>query len=202
MTLQRRVDALLEFVEADRARQSDAILGNARREAAAIRKRAHAEARSRVRKAFAEARERRDARIAAASANLQTRRRLAQQQRTQALLAAGLAQLPGALLRRWQDPAARKTWVASVATDAVAVLPRASWRVYHPADWPLAELEAFAAAVAAQVGAAPQCIPDPRIRGGLKIVADGNVVDGTLDGILADRDETGSRLLCAIEAPS
>lgn len=49
---------------------------------------------------------------------------------------------------------------------------------------------------------APQCIADPRIRGGLKIAADGNVVDGTLDGLLADHDDIGGRLLRAIEAAS
>jgi hypothetical protein len=48
----------------------------------------------------------------------------------------------------------------------------------------------------------PQSILDVRIGAGLKIAADGNVVDGTLDGLLADRYEVGAKLLSAIEAAS
>ena len=36
---------------------------------------------------------------------------------------------------------------------------------------------------------------DPRLRAGLRISADGNVVDGTLDGLLADRADIGAQLL-------
>ena len=202
MTLERRVDALLELVEAHRARQSDAILGSARSEATAIRKRAHAEARSRMCMTFEEARDRSDARIAAAQANLQTQRRVAKQRRAQAMLAAGLSQMPTALLRRWREPEARRAWVAALAATALAVLPRTSWRLHHPSDFPRSELETFTATLSDRVGVAPQCIADPRIRGGLKIAADGNVVDGTLDGLLADHDDIGGRLLRAIEAAS
>ena len=55
------------------------------------------------------------------------------------------------------------------------------------------------ARVAAEVGASPRTRADPRIRAGLRIAAGGNVVDGTLDGLLADREEIGARLLHAIE---
>jgi type II secretory pathway pseudopilin PulG len=202
VTLERRVQALLELVEADRVRQSDTILGTARSEVAAIRKQAHAEARSRMRKAFAEARERSEARIAAARAKLQTQRRVADQQRARALLAAGLARLPVELLRRWNEPEARRAWLVSLAADALAVLPRTSWHVAHPSEWASAERAEFSARLAGQVGVPPQCIADPRIRAGLKIAADGNVVDGTLDGFLVDGNEIGARLLHAIEAAS
>jgi hypothetical protein len=202
MTLERRMQALLELVEADRARQSDSILDSARNEVAAIRKQAHAEARSRMRKAFAEERERSEARVAAARAKLETQRRIAEQRRAQALLAAALAQLPAALLARWHEVGGRQAWVASVATSALAVLPRTSWRLVHPTDWPSAEREAFSARLTSQVGVPPQCVADPAIRAGLKIAADGNIVDGTLDGLLADGDEIGGRLLLAIEAVS
>jgi vacuolar-type H+-ATPase subunit E/Vma4 len=202
MTLERRMEALLELVEADRVHQLDAILARARREAAAARKQAHAEARSRVRKAFVEARERAEARIAAAQAKLQTERRIARQRRAQALLAEGLRQLPAALLHRWREPESRRAWLVALAEAAVAVLPRTSWRVRFPSDFSRAELEAYATSLADQVGAVPQCILDVRIGAGLKIAADGNVVDGTLDGLLADRYEVGAKLLRAIEAAS
>ncbi len=38
-------------------------------------------------------------------------------------------------------------------------------------------------------------VEDPGVRCGLRIAADHNVVDGTLEGLLADRAEIGARLL-------
>ena len=202
MTLERRVETLLELVEADRVRQSEAILGSARGEVAAIRKQAHAEARSRMHKAFAEERDRSEARIAAARANVQTQNRIAQQQRARTLLAAGLARLPAELLRRWHEPEARRAWLASLAAGAVAALPRTPWRVTHPPEWPSAERAEFSARLEDQVGVQPQFTGDTRIRAGLRIAAGNNVVDGTIDGLLAAGNEIGARLLHAIEDAS
>jgi hypothetical protein len=202
VTLERRVEALLELVEADRVRQSEAILGSARSEVEAIHKQAHAEARSRLRKAFAEERERSEARIAAARAKLQTQCRVAEQRRAHALVAAGLARLPAELLRRWREPEARREWLASVVAAALAVLPRASWRVAHPDEWLGAERMEFSERLADEVGVLPQLVADPRIRAGVRIAAGNNVVDGTIDGLLADRNEIGARLLHAIEDAS
>jgi len=195
VAVERQMQALLALVDADRVTKCDAILGEARERAAASLAEAHAEARERMRAAFAEERARRDERVAAARANLQTRRRLAAQRRTAALLAAAWQRLPAALLARWRQTATRETWTRSVVAHAQARLPDGPWRITHAPGWPAAEREALVRTL----GAAPEFVEDADAGAGLKIAAAGNVVDGTLAGLTVDRAEVGARLLQLLE---
>jgi hypothetical protein len=199
LTIDRATQALLDLVDADREQKCAAILDEAKARASALLAQAHADARARMRDAFDEERERMAGRIAAAQAMLATRRRLAQQQRAAALLAAGWQRLPQALVDAWREPAARKAWAERVAAEARALLPGGTWRIVHAPDWPVAEREVFAAELSA-THAVPEFVADPRVRAGLKIAAGGNVIDGTQDGLLADRSEIGSLLLRELEA--
>jgi hypothetical protein len=199
IALERRMRALLDLVEADRRQKCDAILAEAQGRRRTLLGQAHADARGVMRKAFQEERLRRDARVDAARANLQTRRRLAEQQRAAALLAAGWNRLPEEMLRRWRTPALRRRWIAAVLAGARASLPAAAWRVIHAPDWPAAERTAVRAELAAAHGAQSTFDEDSRIRAGLRISANGNVIDGTLDGLLADRADIGSQLLQLLE---
>ena len=93
--------------------------------------------------------------VAAARARLATRRRLYEQQRATALLAAGLARLPGVLRDAWRDEALRAAWVDAVVASALAALPRTAWRIAHPPAWPAAEQRAVAARLAPALADAP-----------------------------------------------
>lgn len=197
MSVASQTQALLALVEADRARRCDAILDEARARAAALLAAAHADARRQMRDAFREERARRVERVAAARANLQTRQRLGEQQRAAAFLAAGWQRLHEELLRRWREPATRRGWVASVSADAVRLLPRAEWRITHAPDWPAAERDSVAAELALAI--APSFHPDAAVGAGLKIAALGNVIDGTIEGLLADRAAIGARLLHLVD---
>ena len=199
MSVADQTQALLALVEADRARRCEAILGEARVRAAALLADAHAEAQRQVREAFREERARRVERVAAARANLQTRQRLGEQQRSAAFLAAGWQRLHDELLRRWREHEARRGWVANVAADARKRLPRAEWRVTHAPDWPAAERDAVGAALAGAFSIAPAFAADATVGAGLKIAALGNVIDGTIQGLVADRAEIGARLLHLVD---
>jgi hypothetical protein len=194
--------ALLDLVEAARARQCTQILGEAHSRGEALVSQAHAEARERMRQAFTEQRLLRSERIAAAQARLATLRRLHEQQRTAELLRLAWEQLPGELLALWQQPASRAGWVAHVMTSARARMPRGPWHIVHALDWPASEQQALAQRLAAESGAAPLFAADPTISAGLKVAADGNVIDGTLGGLLADRAEFEARLLRQLESVS
>lgn len=199
----QQAQALLDLVEADRTRQSAQILDAARQQAAALRAQAQAEARARMRQAYAEQRRLSRDRLAAAQARLATQRRLFEQQRSAALLRLAWEQLPGELHARWREPATRAAWVARVLAAARAHLPAAAWRVLHAPDWPPAEQQALAQQVRdAGSAAAPLFEPDARISAGLKVLAGGNVIDGTLDGLMAERTALEARLLRLMEAPS
>ena len=201
--VEQQARALLDLVESDRDRQCAQVLGEAHARAAALHTQAHAEARARMRAAFAEQRQRQQGAIAAAQARLATQRRLHRQQRTAAWLRLAWEQLPGELTALWQQPGARPAWVAQVLASARAHLPNpapSGWRIVHAPGWPLPEQQALADALTAATGTAPRFEAEPSITAGLKVMAQGNVIDGTLAGLLADRAEIEARLLQQLES--
>src|SRR5271165_1845655 len=187
MTLAAREQALLDLVEADRALRCATIMREAQASAAATLAAAHAEARARMRSTFAGERALRAARLSAAEAKLQTHRRLHDQRRAAALVAAGWLKLPDALCERWRQRPTQQAWVESIIAAARTALPRGTWRIVHAAGWPDDERAALAASLEAEFGAPPQLLADESIQAGLKIAAGGIVIDGTLAGLLADR---------------
>jgi len=199
VSIERQAQALLDLVEADRERRCAQVLGEANSRAAAVRAQAHADARARMQQAFAEQRLLRRERIAAAQARLATHRRLHEQQRTAALLRLAWEQLPAELTALWQQPALRAAWVAHVLASAQALMPRGAWRIVHAPDWPEPGRQALARAHAAEAGTAPLFEADATLSAGLKVVADGNVIDGTLNGLLAERAELEAQLLRQLE---
>jgi len=195
MRIAETEQALLAVVETSRRKQVGAILGEADERARAILKEAHERSRRAVRTAFLEARVRAEERMVMLQARVATARRLHEQHRAAEILAAEWSSLPEALAQRWRDPAARERWATHAARGALGRLPRAGWRIAHPADWPEPERARLAAALAAELDAAPEFVADPSIRAGVRINAGHNVVDATLDGLLADREAIGARLL-------
>lgn len=200
MTLESRMQGLLDLVEADRQRGCDAILREARTRAAAAVGAAHAEARARIRSVFDEERRRLEERVIAARARLMTHRRMREQRRAGDFLAAGWLRLGAALCERWRDPQCRQAWIASVIAEARKALPNDAWHIVHAPGWPDDEREVLAAKLTTALGTTPRFAVADAIRAGLRVSAGGNVIDGTLDGLLADRAEIGARLLGALEA--
>jgi hypothetical protein len=199
VNIEQQKRALLDLVEADRARQCAQIVGDAKARADAVLTQAHADARSRMRLAFDDQRQRRREQIAAAQARLATQRRLHEQQRTAALLRLAWDQLPGQLRALWQQPASRTAWVGHVLASARTRMPRGSWHLVHAPTWPAEEQQALAPAIVAASGAAPVFDTDATIAAGLKVLANGNAIDGTLAGLLADRPAIEARLLRQLE---
>jgi hypothetical protein len=189
MSLEQRTQALLELVQADRDTACAAIVGDATAQAAALVAKARADARRLVAQAFADERARVQAELDAARADLQTRRRLHAQRQLDALLALAWQRLPQALRRRWADPDGRRAWIAQAQAQARTLLGNEPWTVQHGTDTPDALDAGFDIAPPSRVET------DARIVAGLRIVAGANVVDASLDGLLADRDEIGGRLV-------
>ncbi|MEO8752897.1 MAG: hypothetical protein ABI624_09480, partial [Casimicrobiaceae bacterium] len=202
MTLEQRVQALLDLVEGDRRNQCDTILAGARTRAAALLAQSHADARARMRESFADERRRAHERVAAAQAKLQTRRRLHEQQRVAAMLALGWRRLPDALRQRWQDADLRRAWVDAAVAVARRVLPAVQWHIAHGPDLPESERQAISTRVAQDLVAAPVFTVGSDIVAGLRISAGGNIVDGTLAGLVADRVDVSAKLLRLLERES
>ena len=200
MTVEHRMQALLDIVEADRRGQTEAIAREAQAVVAALLEQAHREARARMRQAFVDERRLRDQRVQAAHANLQTRRRLAAQQRATALLAEAWVCLPDALRARWHALETRRKWITHIVAWARTSLLGGAWCIEHAPDWAAAEREELSRDLAREIGTTPEFRVDARIRAGLRIAGAGAVGDGTLDGILRDRAENGARLLAFLDA--
>jgi hypothetical protein len=137
--------------------------------------------------------------VAAAQARLATQRRLHEQQRSSALLQRAWQQLPAELQARWQDTPARAAWVAQVLASARERLPHAAWRIVHAPDWPVDEQQALATTLEPELGAVPVFEADATLTAGLKVIVHGNVIDGTLAGLLADRSALAAQLLRRLE---
>ena len=200
MSLERRTQALLDLIEADRRQRCEALLREAESQVLAIVAQARAQARAQLRQAHDEERQRSHEQLASAQAALATRTRLHAQRRTEALLAQGGSLLPQALQRRWADAAARRRWIEAAIAAAMDRLPPQGWRLVHAENWPEVERQACLDALAARLGHRPDTVEDERIAAGLRIAAGGNVVDATLAGLLADRDEIGGRLVAVLGA--
>lgn len=199
LPLQASLQALLALVDADRERQCGKILDDAQAGATALRAQARAQARALLRQTFDDQRHALQAHVAAAQARLATQQRLHAQQRSSALLALAWQQLPAALQARWAQPAARAAWVAHVLATAHARLPADGWRIVHAGDWPPAERAASAEALARGGHGDVRFEVDAGLPAGLKVFAGGNLIDGSLLGLLADRLEIDAALLRRLE---
>jgi vacuolar-type H+-ATPase subunit H len=194
MNLQQRTSALLQVVEAYRARRCAELLEPAGQQAREIRRGALAAARSRVHTAIEEQRKRIATELSAAEARLATQRRLLLQRRAAATLAQAWTQLRAALQARWQVPETRTRWVDSHLDRALHALSHRQWQIHHPRDWPVSETEAVAARLAAR-GITARFVADPSLDAGVRVNAGNNALDATLDGLLAERAAIEGRLL-------
>lgn len=202
LTLEQRTTALLALVEEFRARRCAELLEPAQQQARSLLRNARAEGRQRVHTTIGEARQRLASEVGAAQARLATDRRLAQQRHSVRVLQQAWAALREALRARWRDAGARGLWLDAHLSRALRALPKDRWQVEFAAGWDEAERESFAARVAAAgiTSASWQARDD--IDGGVRIRAGNNVVDATIDGLLADRAALEGRLLDLLQEGS
>lgn len=203
LTLEQRKAALLMLVEDYRARRCAELLDPAREQARTLLRSARAEGRRRVHTTISEARQRLAGEVGAAQARLATERRLAAQRHAVQVLQQAWSALREALHARWTNAAARRLWLDAHLARALRVLPRSRWEIEFARDWPLAEREALAARIASAGVAEASWLAREDIDGGVRIRAGNNVVDATIDGLLADRAALEGRLLDVLqEAPA
>ncbi len=189
----------LRLVAESCERRCEEISARAEAEARQIVKRARREALERVRSAVRTQRERRRLALEAANAELATEVRLVEQQVRRRWLDCAWPRLLGILDAEWKQFEQRQRWMREIVQGALEYLEtKEAWRVEHPAGLEPAELEALTHSIAERTSAAPELVPARTIRAGLRIHAGGATVDGTLDGLLADRDSIEGRLLAEL----
>ena len=148
--------------------------------------------------AVEEERLRANQRIAAARAQVQTRLRQRAHQTALLLLHHGWDHLHQALIERWKAPETRSRWIAALGRQALHTLPRQAWKIHHPPGWDTAEASTLCERIAGHCGVKPSFEADNEIGAGLRLVTDGACLDGTLEGLLADRSAIEAQLLAQL----
>jgi hypothetical protein len=198
MNLAERAEALLALVERHRSDRCSLILQPADVESQALVRSALADGRRRVSTAIAEERKRMRGILGALEAALHTERRITAQRHVVSTLARALSALRAELHARWQDPALRERWIDAHLARACAAFVPGSWRVRHHGAWSADERSAIAARLAAQ-GIDVEFAEDLQIGAGFVVACGHNVLDASLDGLLADRAQIEGRLLQLLE---
>ncbi|MCX7172026.1 MAG: hypothetical protein NTY41_17580 [Proteobacteria bacterium] len=199
MKLGQQTLELLKIAEDYRADHCQALLAEATAESCAILKAAHLAARSDLRARLAPERERLAAGIATAEAKLVTKRRLREQRRIVGILGQAWPGVEQALHERWQTPAGRAAWVRQHFSIALLALPAEGWLIRHPENWPAPEREQARQWLQTHGIDDARFEADSALPAGIRVVCGLNVLDASLDGLLADRTQIEGRLLHHLE---
>jgi hypothetical protein len=197
MNLEQRTAALLELVEQYRARRFAELMEPAQAEARQVVRAALAEARRRVHTAIVEERKRYAIEAGAVEAALATDRRLFQQRHAVRLLDTAWHELRARLVARWDAAPTRAQWVRAYLRRAQRSVPCAGggWRIQtHPA-WNEGERTHWLEQLRID-GVAPVAFETAAtISAGFRVVSGNNILDATIDGLLADRTQLEGKLL-------
>jgi len=199
MNLADRTSALIATVEQYRLEHCAALLEPARAETRTIVKAALADARRRVTTAIDEERKRLRRDVSAVEAGLATERRLVAQQRAVRQLGLAWRALRTGLAARWADRTTRGAWVdAHLARGVECLAHDGQWRIRHHAAWSEDERRRATEQLEAR-GIHAAFEEDPALAAGFVVTCGHNVLDASLDGLLADRGGIEGRLLQALE---
>ena len=193
-------DALLQLI---RDRSSSHCRQIAVQAGDQARERVHAafhEARQRVARAIADERARARVMLASHEAHLETHDRQQYQDSVQHLLARARHRLDAALLSRWANADSRRQWLEHVLAQAERRLPQGQWTLQHPADLDDAERGHLQARISTLSGHSARLETCTGLRAGLRILAEGACLDGSLEGMLADEGVVQARLLALLES--
>lgn len=196
--VEAQVETLLALVEQHRAARCGELLAQAEARRHALLAEAYAEARVRMREAILTERRRGQDKLDATRAQLATRARQQQHQTALLLLQQGWELLGQAMLQRWKTAPQRRQWISTLLHQALQRLPRCGWVIEHPPGWDTTECAALQDALRDHCGGMPQLRADEQIDAGLRIRAAGACLDGTLEGLLADRAAIEAQLLAQL----
>ena len=190
-----QVDALLEEVKRQEGRRCQEIITAAERSARDLLEETRRELHRKRRQAVADERQRRRHALLEAASRIETREQSSAHARYKDVLDAAWPRLVTALEHRWQQVDSRRAWCAMLVDEAAAALGESSWTVEHPADWNADDQSRLLAACEERAVPAPAFVADPRITAGLRITLEDACLDGSLDGLLADRRGVEARIL-------
>ena len=195
-------DALLREIKRQTQEECRSVTATADDEMRAILAQAHAEARRRMREAIVALRREGRRRTVRAEAQAETEARQHLHRRADATIRAAWPLLVQALAARWRDADGRRSWTTAAARAATERLRRGRWVVEHPTGWSTEEQEELRRIITAAFATDITFAADAALAEGLRIRADGAILDATAQGLLADRTGIAAALLAEVEGAS
>lgn len=194
-----QVDTIAAALRAYRERRCRELLREAEDQAERLQAESRAELRRRVHLAIEEERRRRELALREAESRLAAAARQQVQMRYQELLDKAWPLLDAELRARWSRAETRREWCRVIVADATSRLGRDNWTIEYPADLAASETR-WLRELAGEHGAPePTLRADPELAAGLRILRQNARLDGSIDGILADRPAVAAALLAAWE---
>ena len=87
----------------------------------------------------------------------------------------------------WQQPKQRQEWVSKIVLNAIKMVPGKDWLVEHPQDWGKGEQKQLRSQVNDEYTGQLKFANVTEITAGIRIVTVGAIIDGSLQGLMADR---------------
>lgn len=199
----RQAGALADMLRQTRERRCREIVAEAEQRAAQLTRESRQSARERVHQAVTEERRRRERAIVEARRRLETAERKRIQARYDELLGRAWPLLVRELERRWSTPADRAAWCELLVDEAAALFGTEGWTIVHPQPgngaWSEEDSDKLGGMLASFGVKAADYRTDSELRAGLQIRQGGARLDGSIDGLLAQRSDIEGRLLACWE---
>jgi len=193
------LEHLLGVVLESREKRCAELRGDARVQAEEIVKQAHKKSRARMHRHVSALREKYRVNVASARARNQTLVRQQQQKVDQTTLDSAWPLLREALLGLWKDSDSRRKWLNSAISSALSSLRECEWQIEHPPDFSTEEQKRLRHKLAHNKGVEAKLIVREDIEAGIRISAQGTVVDATLDGLLHQKLPIEAKLIARIK---
>ena len=190
-----QVQRLLEIVNDYQKEQCDVLLEEAHKQSRKIIRQAYRNARLRLHRDIQESRQNMQQELSATRAKQHTFMMQQKHRQDQEFLDQAWKMLKEELLERWRNPQQRQLWVQNIIVAALKMLPGQSWQVAHPSDWSSVEQNDFRKSVESISDREISFNRDDNIVAGIRVSADAALVDGTVQGLMADRIRIESEML-------
>jgi vacuolar-type H+-ATPase subunit E/Vma4 len=196
--VEAQVDHLLKVVEKYQKEHCEIILERAGGQAKKIIEGAYSNVHERTRRSVEEVRSQSLQALKMAEASLQTQIRLARHKLDEAFLEQAWLKLRDALFLRWNDKRMRNQWINEIIRQANVSLVSREWTLECPDTLTDEECNTLKGQLDSLNLDAVNMKTGEGINAGLRICAGGACIDGSVDGLLRQRERIEEMFLASI----
>lgn len=193
------LEHLLGVVTESRERRCADIREQANQQAKDIIRQAYAQGRNRLHQHVRVLREKYQARSDSANARKQTLLRQQQHNNDKAVIDHAWPVVRLAILILWDEPESRKQWLAVAVETALSILLGHEWLIEHAQGLDKKEIKMIYDDLVPGHDYKYRLVAVNDISAGIRISAEGTVVDVTLEGLLSQKHEIEADLLARIK---